>query len=525
MCKDKAHGGQRCNTDTAEARRLRKKALASRRNHQPLQEVVAGKVTPFAQPLSMEEIRAEVQALSADLHAPCNPDPDVQDTIDSELEIRVTRLGLAIGEEVDRRAKFNKEEAEQEISTSEIDEMRERLDTLREQMKESLEAVSAYRETMTVFTADSAEDQELQRLKRRTEKIRDKMRLITREINQKNLTIQFDTEKKPTPSELRLSQACRDVIAELRPVGGSFSVHELSTMSAWRKVQETVGTHYPSSWIEASEKKGSLVIQADAVRGSYDDELLIPSDDPGDVFVSRIMNLETVENVNLFHKKLNEDNPGAAAILGRPISAGGPDLQVLRYEIRVPFNPDKDSLDAEGNPIGEGWKKGYLIVNGGHNVSEKKEWYRLETERGKHVAKISIPPLAHHSSTSLAYHEFCHRAESVVGEKDSRGAALIERQEEAFLRRRTSLENGQRSPLVHLSTPVDNPFQAEFGRASDLTTDYATKEYIASHSREVLSVGAEAAFGNRFGSFHGLHGKGKEDLDHRGFVLGIFATA
>lgn len=525
MCQDKDHGGKRCDSDTAEARRKRKKALKARQSHVPQEPVIAGKVEPFKKTLSMSEIKEEAQSVSKLLHAPCSPDPAIQDAIDSELEIRVTRLGLAIGEEVDRRAQFNKEEAEKEISTSELDEMRERLEVIRNEFKESLQEVEEYRGTMTIFDEDSEQNRELQRLKRRSEKIQGRMKLLVREINQKNLTMQFDTEKKPTPSELRLSQACREVIAELRPVGGSFRVHELSKMSAWRVLQETVGTHYPSSWIEASEKEGPVVIQDEAFRGSYEDELFVPSDDPNDVVVARIMNLETVENVELFHRKLNEDSPGAAAILGNPISAGGDPLQVLRYEVRIPFNPDEDSLDSKGNPLGEGWKKGYLIINGGHDVSAEKQWYRLNTGQGKHVAKISIPPLADASSTSLAYHEFCHRAESVVGEKDSRGAGLIERQEEAFLRRRTSLEDGKRSPLVHLSTPTNNPFQAEFGRASDLTTDYATKEYITSYSREVLSIGAEAAFGNRFGSFHGLHDKGREDLDHRGFVLGIFATA
>lgn len=525
MCQDKDHGGKRCDSDTAEARRKRKKALKARRSHIPQEPVIAGKVEPFKKVLSMSEIKAEAQSVSALLHAPCNPDPEIQDAIDSELEIRVTRLGLAIGEEVDRRARFNKEEAAQEISTSKLDEMRERLESLRADFKESMQAVTAYRETMTIFDEDSEQAGELQKLKRRSEKIHSRMKLLVREINQKNLTMQFDTEKKPTPSELRLSQACREVIAELRPVGGEFSVHELSSMSAWRKLQETVGTHYPSSWIKASEKDGSVIVQANAYRGSYEDELVVPSDDPNDTVVVKKLNFESREKVALFHEKFNEDSPGSAILPGRHITSNGQDFQVIHYESRIPFESGKDPVDAEGNPVGDGWKKGHLIINGGHDISPEKHWYRVESKPGKYASRINILPLSHVSSDSLAYHEFCHRAERLVGEKDSRGAALIERQEEAFLRRRTSLENGERSPLVHLATPNDDPFAAEFGRASDLTTDYATKEYITSHSREVLSIGAEAAFGNRFGSFHGLHDKGREDLDHRGFVLGIFATA
>jgi hypothetical protein len=530
MCQDKEHGGQRCDTDTSEARRKRRKASKSRSSHVVHIPIIAGKVQPFEKPLSMEEIKAEVKEISSLLHAPCDPDPVKRDAIDAELEKRVTRLGLEIGNEVDRRANFNKVEAETEYESSELDLLREKLTAVREDMKTSMEAIAAHRKVMTDFTAGSDDDKELQRLKGKAESIREEMKELSRKVNQQNLTQEFDKVKKPTPTELRLSQVAREVLAEIRSVGGNIPGNPLSHPDAVTKMRETVGRDFPSAWIQASEADGELVIHASSERPGYNHETKYPSQKPEDqIRVNRMFFLEE-ERVQKIHALLTEDGDNESVeIPGHIIDNQGTPCLVLMYDKRIPFDASTDSLGKDGTPVGGGWKHGRIIEKdsaGKIDASEEKHWYRIEMQQGKMVPTISIPPISEGSrSNSVSYHEFCHRAEMLVGEKDSRGAALIERQEEAFLRRRTTRADGVREPLMQIGTPSDDIFKSEIGRPSDFMISYVGKEYFSSFSREVLSVGSEALFGNKFGSFHGLGGKGKEDLDHRGFTLGIFASA
>lgn len=65
----------------------------------------------------------------------------------------------------------------------------------------------------------------------------------------------------------------------------------------------------------------------------------------------------------------------------------------------------------------------------------------------------------------------------------------------------------------------------EYARQADFMDVYVGREYVTSSHREVLSTGAEAMFHGNFGGFVGLDENYKADLDHRGFVLGVFATA
>lgn len=525
MCKDKSHGGQRCNSDTSEARRQRRKLETARKSHIVHVSVVAGKVQPFDKPLSMDEIRAEAKSISALLHSPCSDDPDEQDARDAELEKRVTRLGLAIGEEVDRRAGLDLVAAEQEYTTADLEELRKELQDMRELVSSSLTKIAELRAGLTDTSENSPEMMEINRLKKLTEEKRLEMKALVREVNQKNLTVHFGSEN-PTPTELRLSQACRDVIAEIRPVGGYLSSHALTDDDALQTIRNTVGKDYPSDWIKASEEASPMAYKIYSERANYHHNAIYETTDPNDrVEVHKFSAMEE-NDAKEMHAKLIEDGDfSSSAIVSRPLDNADGQFLILKYHKRLPFDATKDAMGADGKPSGEGWHYGHIVNGDGLGVSEDKQWYRKLTQQGKRLPTVNIPPSGSSYTESTAYHEFVHRAEVVVGEKDSRGFSLIERQEEAFLRRRTTREDGTREGLVYLGAPDENLFDAELGRPSNFMIAYVGKEYIVDTAREVLSVGSEAAFGNRYGSFHGLGGKGSADLDHRGFTLGIFATA
>lgn len=394
--------------------------------------------------LDIHKTKTKAQEISKLLYAPLNPDPSKQNEIDAELEKRITRLGLAIGLEVDRRARFHPEEAEKD---------------------------------------------------------------------------HFATEQ-------RLSQACREIIAEIRPVGGTLTPSEFSRKEEAGKLQETVGMHYPSSWIEASESAGRLAIKVAHDRGHYVPQEPYDSDDIDatlDVYKSCLLAEQAAQHI---HSKLSEDGDVESATLaGYPFASNGLSLQVLSHKIRVPFNPSKDVMGAAGVPVGDGWNYGFIIDELSALDTSGKKWYRIKTRPGQYVSTLYVPPIGESESTALYHHEFCHRIEDTLGVKDDRGRTILHRLQEAFLRRRTIRVDGTREPLVNLGARTFDFEKIELGRPSDFMIAYVGKEYITSYAREVLSVGAEAMLENRFGSFHGLGGKGKKDLDHRGFTLGIFATA
>jgi hypothetical protein len=527
MCRDKEHGGQRCDADTSEARRKRRKASKARTSHVVHIPIIAGKVEPFEKPLSMEEIKAEAQDISSLLHSPCDPDPVKQDAIDAELEKRVTRLGLEIGNEVDRRANFNKEEAEREYLFFEYDNLKEKLEIVRAEMLEHMSEKREFEEAMTDKTEDSPEDRELKRITEKFDLSYAELKRLTAEVEAKKPGDYFVREDEVTATERRLAQASREILAEIRPVGGKLSFHAESNVAAARKVQDTVGKYYPSSWIETSENAGSMVINATFDRGSYQDKQRYASNNPEDVAPVDMVVFIEEENIGKVYAELVSDgDTDSVNIAGHPVLEGGKSYQALSYNERIPFDLSKDKTDAGGKPEGSEWKHGKILETDpstGVKVSEEKHWYRIKKEPGKLIASINMTPASDLSSDTLAYHEFCHRVENTLGEKDSRGARLIERQEEAFLRRRTTQENGTREPLRKLIGA--DYFNPDLGRTSDFMIAYVGKEYTTSYNREVLPVGAEAAFGHGYGSFHGLGKKGKEDLDHRGFTLGIFATA
>lgn len=416
--------------------------------------VIDNRLATFPEFLTMPEIKVQAQALSELLHTPVLSDPAKQDILDAELEKQVTRLGFAIGLEVDKRANFNQVEARIEY-----------------------------------------------------------------------LFLEMGTDEK-TPTENRLSEACREIIAEIRSVGGTFTATEFSKPDELRRLQETVGTYFPSSWIDASEKSGPLAVKASNDRGHYTARETYDSDDIDETIEIYKFSLLEEYGANYLHAKLIEDGDITSSYLaGYPFESKGLPLQVLCHKAREAFNPRKDLMGINGKPIGEGWKYGYVIDEFSTVNLSSKQWYRIKTRPGQYVPTIYVPPVDKTGSTSLYYHEFCHRAEDTVGEKDDHSRTILTRLQEAFLRRRTVDKNDNRDPLINLGVKTSDFEKIELGRPSDFMISYVGKEYIVSYAREVLSVGSEALFENRFGSFHGLGKDNKEDLDHRGFTLGIFATA
>lgn len=321
-----------------------------------------------------------------------------------------------------------------------------------------------------------------------------------------------------------LNLAYANIIKEMRPVGGVLDNHELSDNELLNKMNRTIGSFYPSDWIAASNNIGNLAIRKVDGRSHYH------SEDTDNVYnkdgwyaKSRIVGLPD-SAVQEYLAKMSEDGDIVKLADAAPFVCDGMMLRIIVHPERVPFSLEHDLADKNGEPLGDGWRLGHVLTQTG-DVSVEKQWYRYEYRRPNDINKNpNIPSInifrdSHPAAMSQAmYHEFCHRAEAVVN------GGIIMLLEEAFLIRRTTNEHGEREELRPIRDDHGWSIDAtEFGRKGTFMDHYIGKQYMTSPMREVLSTGAEGLFTDRFGVFRGLMGN-PEDLDHRGFTLGVFAT-
>lgn len=522
MCRDKDHGDRRCNSDTSENRRLRRKAANARESHTPMVSVKGGLVEPSPDLATIEDIRAEAAEISKLLSAPVDSSPEVQARIDAENERRVTRLGLAMGEEAERRAGYDREAIEREIATpgEEIRELNDEIDALEAKKKFLMRQYSEYSKTDEAKAGTDFSKGELERLQNETMEVH-RESLIAKNKLPAAKERELERQKQvPVEAALRLSEAYKSVISDVRPVGGDIATHELTEADAQQLLVNTVGKEYPSAWLKDSSDAGAIVVKSENGRASYNPQKEHPDPNgPGIPVVHRFrVNPEDVPRYREAFKddpSFSDDTP----IMGNP----GGEKQMLVISERVPFDSSKDSSDANGNPVGEQWKKGYVVDKEG-SLSSEPVWYSTGMKSG--VQAIPTVTVALNRSEidakASAYHEFAHRLE------DSVGGGVIKRLEEAFDVRRTTDANGNREPLGPVF-PDRAEMRNEIGRRDSYIVGYVGKVYPAARTREVFTVGTETVFSGKYGAFAGLpNEKGitfKADADHRAFILGTFATA
>lgn len=473
---------------------------------------------------NIEDIKAESVFLSESLKKPVDPGTTDQDELYSILEKRITRLGLAMGEEAERRAGFDKKEFEEAISTSskEYLEAKRTDEKLMEACKQaSVNYLRAKKAAGNRVFPGKA--RELERLKALKEELEEKgyeahleVECLQREEDYRVAMLRMETKRK-------LAYGYSSVISDIRPVGGMIPNHEYTDRDTLEILNRTVGRYYPSDWIKASEVASEMAVAPTGHnRAKYSAHEFYPSKPEQGLEVQEsFAGLVSVEKAMEFIEKISKEGIEIHGY-GTSFDNGDGEYQVVEFAYRQEFNPERDEMDENGIPVGLGWHFGYVprTAPGGLHVPEEKVWYRIPVNYGRVVPTLFM---AHESAgygkqTATAYHEFAHRVEDVVRD------GVIEYLEEAFLVRRTTDENGEREELSAMK-PGDGTFSGtELGRKGTFMMHYIGKEYLTHRSREVLSVGAESLFAGSYGSFLGIDGIHPADLDHRGFTLGIFAV-
>lgn len=529
MCRGKSNGNRRCPHDNSEARKRRRRAVKGRDlyNHPIILDPDSQKLIPEDKtPKDIKELRKEAQLISALLHAPVNKDPKIQAEIDAKNELLVTRLGQQLGMEAERRAKFNMtrfDKAYHKISP----EFTAATDAMKEAREEELEARMDYIEatggTWKPGNDPQVDPETLAHLKQVAE---EKKAAFEAAQAQWDIEDKKDTAKREKVKETarkKLTEAYKSVIAEMRPVGGDFADHKLSDNGALETVRKTVGKDYPSEWIQSSAQHGDLAIRATEERPNYNDQArfegeeakgLIQEEDSFQAFMP-------ASRLDEFCRKMSEDGdivtPAGGGI---DIPGQAEKYHAVRFPHRQVFDPEMNTMGKNGKPEGEGWKYGYVLSDVDNvTISSEKQWYRTKPSGYGVMPVVSISPASNPESGIHAYHEAVHRFETSVGD-----GTLLGRMQEAFLKRRTTVD-GNREKTVTLNITSDI-HQAEFARQDGFMVGYIGRDYPTTKiHREVLPVGAEAAFGGKYGAFLGVDKYHREDRDHRAFVLGTFATA
>lgn len=473
---------------------------------------------------TIEDIKAESVFLSGLLKKPVDPGTTDQNELYSILEKRITRLGLAVGKEAEKRAGFNREAFDEAISTPSEEYLEAK--KINEQLTETCRQASINYLRAKNEAGDRVfpgKARELARLKALKEDLEEKgyeahleVERLQREEDYRVAIIRMETKRK-------LAYGYASVISDIRPLGGMIPNHEYTDRDTLEILNRTVGRYYPSAWIKASEAAGELAVAPTGQnRAKYSAHEFYPAKPERGLEVQEsFAGLVSVEKAKDFIEKISREGIEIHGY-GTSFDNGDGEYQVVEFAYRQEFNPERDQMDENGVPVGMGWHFGHVprTAPGGLHVPEEKVWYRIPVNYGRVVPTLFM---AHESAgyekqTATAYHEFAHRVEDVVRD------GVIEYLEEAFLVRRTTDENGEREELSAMK-PGDGTFSGtELGRKGTFMMHYIGKEYLTHRSREVLSVGSESLFAGSYGSFMGLDGVHPVDLDHRGFTLGVFAV-
>jgi len=533
MCQSCANGGKRCSTDTSQARRHRRKAQNATVSVQP---VAPNK--SFTQPeaysfSSVDDAREPIARIKKMLHDAPLQDEAAQDQIDNAIEVQVTSIGLGLVALAEKRADLDmiSYRKEYDSTTPELDEATVTYIDADEEYELAAEALQAW-------VMEHGEDHD----KKNPEYLslqssKDLAASIALKANEAYEEAMKNDDARR--AELQMAQAAkltaeyRKVVAELRAVGGTVEYGSHSSPEAVEAINMTVGQHYPSEWIEASNARSdSMRVKVSTERAHYMDEAvqvdLSASEDKThtvnsyDYFYAVPIPVNEIEATR---EALGDD---ATILPGRKLFLNDEECKIIQMPHQRIFDPEKDATADGLSPSEDGWHFGYYIEPSSQKLSNKKAWLKNSSKTNKVLRpEIVVPQVTAGADDEMyakatSYHEFAHRVESVV----ANGAIM--RQEEAWLRRRTTdPETGIRedTSYIYPVLPGMGILDVEIGRRGTFAHHYIGKEYVSNSHREVLSTGAESIFAGSFAALSGLDGKTKADPDHKAFTLGIFAIA
>lgn len=303
-------------------------------------------------------------------------------------------------------------------------------------------------------------------------------------------------------------------LSEVRPLGGELKLSDSTKKSARLAFQEAAD-YYPADWVRRSNEGKNLNASVVTTRAHYTDggdkkrvkepmwgfrQHFPVSEDPNDV--------AHPENDSMYRWVKSPDSDLSS-------DPGMAEWRPIRQQTVYRRNGD------EPKPSGNGWSE-YSDKQG------RKYWRRDRTKMKEHIDYGSAEIRTNKGSNldgrsetyAIATHEMAHRFEATVPD--------IRRIENEFLRRRTTMSDGNRERRVNVSPGLRKP---EMGWADSFVDAYVGRDYqvarqdIAGHpDTEVLSMGIEALYGGNHGGLVGA-GRYKADPEHRALILGMLALA
>lgn len=565
MCQDSDHGGVRCPTDTSEARRLRRKATQLLDGFTTLPVKPVPGVTPEPLSGSMLVLKEQAEQLRKDAHGP-TPDGLTQTEWDSQLELRVTSLGSALGEEADKIAGFNavalerKFEAESSNSygvyNEEKDAFNEKLDVaLREWKKIVGKYVDNPNKLFERYT--SVHDLTDEHEKMMTENDLNVASMVEKLFVEqavlrgryKEIDAAYNTyrDKEYAEQNKNLAAAYVEVLSQIRPLGGEVNFDATNCdIEAQNIFKNTVGAHYPSEWLETHNAAGGaevVVSFEESGRPNYNKDNYSDVEDDGVVKERKQIGFMSTPNYLYANKlkKLYEQDEAYTVTVASATSWLGDksySMQIVHTGEEL-WDEKKHGGLVDGKPVGEGWVYKNSISSSTqlddqnrkddverYNFLKKKVWVQPVTTLKKRTKTLSFYSPERASSlagadntfydvpNAVAYHEFGHRMEEVLPNN------VLPRQEKAFLQRRTG-----KSEEEWFTEMKESGSFGELMHNADLPSAYAGRDYLTGKNYEVFTVGIESLYGGAYG---GLVGNTKDylrcDNDYRGFVLGALAS-
>jgi hypothetical protein len=565
MCQDIEHGGARCPSDTSAARRHRRKAStilsSSSRTSVPAPAVVSP-VAPISE--SMANLISIAEDLKEKVYGEI-PEGETQASWDSKLERRITGLGESLGKEADKIAGFDKDALDKSIRLSEEEfygpqnkitrELEEKHDEAYEQWDEIVDKYELSGTSKFGFfgARDLTDEQKALLNDEDKEFVKEFIELEqTKRIEQeKYREIDKDfaehKERMYTEANKKLAEAYIKVLSQVRPLGGKIKSNEKNgDLEAQKLLADTVGKNYPKEWLEHhnTADTSNFTVQFDPNRPNYNPAALsdIEEDEVNKNLryggVLSFSNAETAEKVKNMYTSAEGD---AVTSFTHVNHWNNTTIHSIHLNVNAEELYDEKTHGSlvDGKPEGDNWvyktspvqttsigEQEFAEESEVVAFLEKKTWVRPITSKAKEVKQLSLfskevgKEIADRDgqqfnlSKGIAYHEFGHRMEEVLPNN------VLPRQEKAFLARRTGKTTDNWRENM-----VETGFVGEFGHDANLVTKYAGRDYFTDNNYEVFTVGIEALYGGNYGGLMGnTKNYLKEDIEHRGFVLGVLAS-
>ena len=325
----------------------------------------------------------------------------------------------------------------------------------------------------------------------------------------------------------RLADAYREVLAEVRPMGGELGWHE-KTDKAAKELFNTAAENYPSDWIEKAGVGPQPIGKISKARAHYIRSKFAETRRRVPATRGALISGGTAEDINreidaelLDNQFLGITAEERARIVKDGMENPGEKVyaRFTHYEAHMVYGSEPD----REVPRGRGWER-YDRDYGEH----RRTFWRRPRMKMETVSGVSAPEITSDRDPvhvndkpggyATATHELAHRMEHKVP-----GIAQLESE---FLARRAAGES--------LTRIYKGGRNAEMGYADDLPLHYAGKVYPGTggdrdggQHYELLSCATQGMFGGDHGGLIGLHGDGTQysrDDDYRSWALGVLAT-